>query len=128
MEGISLIFLFLAALFGFLAIGVPIAHTLILVAVSLLFAIDNFEPQFVAQSVIYGANSFTLLAIPFFILAGEIMSYGGISKRIVHSWPALSATCAVAWGMSLSLPALFSRGCPVRPLPMRPRLVPSSFR
>jgi len=84
MEGISLIFLFLAALFGFLAIGVPIAHTLILVAVSLLFAIDNFEPQFVAQSVIYGANSFTLLAIPFFILAGEIMSYGGISKRIVH--------------------------------------------
>ena len=84
MEGISLIFLFLAALFGFLAIGVPIAHTLVLVAVSLLFAIDNFEPQFVAQSVIYGANSFTLLAIPFFILAGEIMSYGGISKRIVH--------------------------------------------
>lgn len=84
MEGLSLIFLFLAALFGFLAIGVPIAYTLVLVAVSLLFAIDNFEPQFIAQSVIYGANSFTLLAIPFFILAGEIMSYGGISKRIVH--------------------------------------------
>ena len=84
MEGLSLIFLFLAALFGFLAIGVPIAHTLVLVAVTLLVAIDNFEPQFVAQSVIYGANSFTLLAIPFFILAGEIMSYGGISKRIVH--------------------------------------------
>ncbi len=84
MEGLSLIFLFLAALFGFLAIGVPIAHTLVLVAVTLLIAIDNFEPQFVAQSVIYGANSFTLLAIPFFILAGEIMSYGGISKRIVH--------------------------------------------
>lgn len=84
MEGLSLIFLFLAALFGFLAIGVPIAHTLVLVAVALLVAIDNFEPQFVAQSVIYGANSFTLLAIPFFILAGEIMSYGGISKRIVH--------------------------------------------
>ena len=84
MEGLSLIFLFLAALLGFLAIGVPIAYTLVLVAVSLLFAIDNFEPQFIAQSVIYGANSFTLLAIPFFILAGEIMSYGGISKRIVH--------------------------------------------
>lgn len=84
MEGLSLIFLFLAALFGFLAIGVPIAHTLVLVAVALLIAIDNFEPQFVAQSVVFGANSFTLLAIPFFILAGEVMSYGGISKRIVH--------------------------------------------
>ena len=84
MEGLSLIFLFLAALFGFLAIGVPIAHTLVLVAVALLVAIDNFEPQFIAQSVVFGANSFTLLAIPFFILAGEIMSYGGISKRIVY--------------------------------------------
>jgi tripartite ATP-independent transporter DctM subunit len=83
MEGLFLVFLFLATLFGFLAIGVPIAHTLILVAVALLFAIDNFEPQFIAQSVIFGANSFTLLAIPFFILAGEIMGYGGISKRIV---------------------------------------------
>ncbi len=84
MEGLNLILLFLAALFGFLAIGVPIAHTLILVAVALLVAIDNFEPQLVAQSVIFGANSFTLLAIPFFILAGEIMSYGSISKRIVN--------------------------------------------
>lgn len=84
MEGLSLILLFLAALFGFLAIGVPIAHTLVLVAVTLLVAIDNFEPQFIAQSVVFGANSFTLLAIPFFILAGEIMSYGGISKRIVN--------------------------------------------
>jgi tripartite ATP-independent transporter DctM subunit len=83
MEGISLIFLFVVVLFGFLAIGVPIAYTLILVAVALLIAIDNFEPQLIAQSVIFGANSFTLLAIPFFILAGEIMSYGGISKRIV---------------------------------------------
>ena len=84
MEGLPLILLFLAALFGFLAIGVPIAHTLVLVAVALLLAIDNFEPQLIAQSVIFGANSFTLLAIPFFILAGEIMAYGGISKRIVN--------------------------------------------
>jgi tripartite ATP-independent transporter DctM subunit len=84
MEGLSLIFVFMAALFGFLAIGVPIAYTLILVAVSLLVAIDNFEPTLIAQSVVFGANSFTLLAIPFFILAGEIMGYGGISKRIVN--------------------------------------------
>lgn len=84
MEGLSLIFVFMAALFGFLAIGVPIAYTLILVAVSLLVAIDNFDATLIAQSVVFGANSFTLLAIPFFILAGEIMGYGGISKRIVN--------------------------------------------
>lgn len=84
MEGLSLIFVFLIALFGFLAIGVPIAYTLVLVAVSLLLAVDNFEPTLIAQSVVFGANSFTLLAIPFFILAGEVMSHGGISLRIVR--------------------------------------------
>lgn len=84
MESLFLVFIFLTALFGFLAIGVPIAYTLVLVAVSLLFAIDNFDTTLIAQSVVFGANSFTLLAIPFFILAGEIMSYGGISLRIVN--------------------------------------------
>ena len=83
MDSLSLIFVFIVSLFGFLAIGVPIAYTLILVAVSLLVAIDNFDATLIAQSVVFGANSFTLLAIPFFILAGEIMSYGGISRRIV---------------------------------------------
>ncbi|SHJ78441.1 TRAP transporter large permease [Desulfofundulus thermosubterraneus] len=83
MSGNELILLFLGILFLLLFIGVPIAFTLLLVAVALLIAIGNFDPQLIAQSVIFGANSYTLLAIPFFILAGEIMSYGGISRRIV---------------------------------------------
>lgn len=83
MSGIEIIFLFLSVLFVLLFIGVPIAFTLILVSVAMLIGINNFDPQLISQAVIYGANSFTLLAIPFFILAGEIMSYGGISKRIV---------------------------------------------
>jgi tripartite ATP-independent transporter DctM subunit len=42
------------------------------------------DPQILAQNLIEGANSFPLLAVPFFMLAGEIMNAGGLSRRIVH--------------------------------------------
>jgi tripartite ATP-independent transporter DctM subunit len=42
-----------------------------------------FDAQILAQNVIEGANSFPLLAVPFFMLAGEIMNTGGLSRRIV---------------------------------------------
>ncbi|MFA6850194.1 MAG: TRAP transporter large permease [Selenomonadaceae bacterium] len=83
MNGLEIVFVFLFSLFVLLMIGVPIAFTLVLVSAAILFSVNNFNPQLIAQAVVFGANSFTLLAIPFFILAGEIMSYGGISKRIV---------------------------------------------
>lgn len=83
MMGLDIIAVFLGSLFALLFIGVPIAFALLLVSGVLLFYIGNYDSQLIAQAVTYGANSFTLLAIPFFILAGEIMSFGGISKRIV---------------------------------------------
>lgn len=83
MGGLDIIGVFLITLFALLIIGVPIAFTLLLVAAMMLFYINNYDSQLIAQAVIYGTNSFTLLAIPFFILAGEIMSQGGISQRIV---------------------------------------------
>ena len=83
MSGLEIVFLFLFVLFALLAIGVPIAFTLILVSAAVLLGINGFDSKLISQAVVFGANSFTLLAIPFFILAGEIMSYGGISKRIV---------------------------------------------
>src|SRR3546814_10767365 len=42
-----------------------------------------FNTQIVAQDMIAGADTFTLLAIPFFLLAGEIMNAGGLSRRII---------------------------------------------
>lgn len=84
MSGLEIIFVFLATLFALLMVGVPIAFTLILVSATILFYMGNFDSQIIAQAVVFGANSFTLLAIPFFILAGEIMSQGGISQRIVN--------------------------------------------
>jgi tripartite ATP-independent transporter DctM subunit len=46
--------------------------------------LDLFDAQILAQNVINGADSFPLLAVPFFMLAGEIMNVGGLSKRIVN--------------------------------------------
>ena len=83
MNGTEILAVFLVALFSLLMVGVPIAFGLLLVSAVLLLYIGNFTPQLLAQAVVFGANSFTLMAIPFFILAGEIMSAGTISKRIV---------------------------------------------
>lgn len=75
--------IFLSVLLGTIAIGVPIAYALVLCGVALMFHLDMFDPQIIGQNLIDGANSFALMAVPFFLLAGEIMNLGGLSKRIV---------------------------------------------
>ncbi|WP_226654897.1 TRAP transporter large permease [Pseudalkalibacillus hwajinpoensis] len=75
---------FLGSLFGALALGVPIAFALILSGVALMFMMGSLDSQIIAQNLINGANNFALMAIPFFILAGELMNAGGISKRVVN--------------------------------------------
>jgi TRAP-type transport system large permease protein len=75
---------FLGALLGAMALGVPIAYSLLLCGVALMLHLGNFDAQILAQNLIEGANSFPLLAVPFFMLAGEIMNVGGLSRRIVN--------------------------------------------
>ena len=75
--------IFLGALLGAMALGVPIAFSLLVCGAALMWHMDMFDPQILAQNTIEGANSFPLLAVPFFMLAGEIMNVGGLSKRIV---------------------------------------------
>lgn len=75
---------FLGSLFGLLAIGVPIAFALMLSGVALMLVLDAFDSQIIAQNLVDGANNFPLMAIPFFILAGELMNAGGMSQRIVR--------------------------------------------
>ena len=74
---------FLGSLIAAMALGIPIAYALLLSAVALMWHLNLFDPQILAQNLIEGANSFTLLAVPFFLLAGEIMNVGGLSRRIV---------------------------------------------
>jgi C4-dicarboxylate transporter DctM subunit len=74
---------FLTAGFGLMVVaGVPFAVAIALAVTGALIAAD-IEPAFLAQSVISGSQSFSLLAIPLFMLAGELMSAGGLSQRLV---------------------------------------------
>jgi len=75
---------FLVSLCGAMALGMPIAFSLIVCAVALMFWLGVYDTQIIAQNMIIGADSFQLLAIPFFLLAGELMNAGGLSKRIVN--------------------------------------------
>ncbi len=75
--------IFLGALFAPIALGMPIAFALLLSGLALMWHLDLFDAQIVAQNLINGADSFPLMAVPFFLLAGEIMNAGGLSRRIV---------------------------------------------
>ena len=75
---------FLGALLGAMALGIPIAFSLLLCGAALMWHLDMFDAQILAQNVINGADSVPLLAVPVFMLAGEVMNTGGLSKRIVN--------------------------------------------
>ncbi len=78
------IVVFIVVLLAAMMLGIPIAYSLLLSGLALMFYLDLFDAQILAQNLIEGANSFPLLAVPFFMLAGEIMNVGGLSKRIVN--------------------------------------------
>jgi tripartite ATP-independent transporter DctM subunit len=74
---------FLVSLLGAMALGMPIAFALLVCALALMVTQGAVDMTILSQKLIEGADSFPLLAIPFFILAGELMNAGGMSKRIV---------------------------------------------
>lgn len=76
--------IFTFSLLGAMALGMPIAFALLVCGVALMVQLDIFDAQIIAQNVINGADSFPLMAVPFFMLAGEVMNAGGLSKRIVN--------------------------------------------
>lgn len=73
-----------------MAIGMPIAYALLLCGVVLMTFLGltsnvvSFDSQILAQRFVDGADSFALLAVPFFVLAGEFMNAGGLSRRIIN--------------------------------------------
>ncbi len=76
--------IFLVSLMGAMAIGMPVAFSLIVCGIALMAYLGIYDSQIVAQKILDGADSFVLLAIPFFMLAGELMNAGGLSRRIVN--------------------------------------------
>ncbi|QMV13344.1 TRAP transporter large permease subunit [Vibrio spartinae] len=78
------LFIFLTVLIVSILLGLPVAFALLLSSIALMVHMDLFSSDILAQSLINGVDSFTLLAIPFFLVAGEVMSAGGLSTRIVR--------------------------------------------
>ena len=81
---------FLGVLVLGILLGIPVAFSLLLSSLAMMFALNLFDLGFIficnqlAQPLVNGVNSFPLLAIPFFMVAGEVMSVGGLSRRIVR--------------------------------------------
>jgi tripartite ATP-independent transporter DctM subunit len=81
---------FIFSLLGAMAIGMPIAYSLLVCGLALMAymagtgALPAFDSQILAQRFVDGADNFPLLAVPFFLLAGEFMNAGGLSRRIVN--------------------------------------------
>lgn len=81
--------LLLTAGFGALVtLGVPFAIAIGAAVLAVLVAAD-IEPAFLSQQLVAGSQSFSLLAIPLFMLAGELMTAGGLSQRLVDTAGAL---------------------------------------
>jgi TRAP-type transport system large permease protein len=76
--------IFLGSMLAAMALGIPIAFSLLLCGAALMWHMNMFDAQILAQNLIEGSNSFPLLAVPFFMLAGEVMNAGGLSRRIVN--------------------------------------------
>ena len=77
-----------ALLFGsfalLLILRVPIGISLGMSSLVTIFASGVVQPTYLAQGLVTGADSFSLMAVPFFVLAGELMATGGISRRLLN--------------------------------------------
>ncbi len=67
-----------------MCLGMPIAFSLLVTGAALMLQLHIFEPRLLSQTFITGADNFALMAIPFFLLVGELMNAGGISKKIIN--------------------------------------------
>ena len=92
-----------------LALGVPVAFSLAVAALATLFYID-LPPLVLVQQVTAGAGSASLVAIPLFILAGEIMMRGGISERLIGLASALVGRMRGGLGQVSIVSSLFFGG------------------
>ncbi|NCA80556.1 MAG: TRAP transporter large permease [Sphingobacteriia bacterium] len=100
--------IFLVSLFALLAIGVPIFMSIGLSSVIIWFAANGaIDPTILMRKMYTGLDSFPLMAIPLFMLAGELMNIGGLSSRLVKF-----ANCILGWvhgglGFTVSIASMF---------------------
>jgi tripartite ATP-independent transporter DctM subunit len=76
--------IFCAGMLVLMGLGMNMALALVLTGAGMAWALNFWDTQLLAQNLVAGVDSFALLAVPFFILAGELMNAGGISRRIIE--------------------------------------------
>ncbi len=81
-EGMAFL-VFVVGMLGLMATGLNMAMALVLTGAAMSWVLGFWDTQLLAQNLVAGVDSFPLLAVPFFILAGELMNAGGISHRII---------------------------------------------
>jgi tripartite ATP-independent transporter DctM subunit len=82
-EGLAFV-VFSAGMLLLMGIGMNMALALVLTGAGMAWVLGFWDTQLLAQNLVAGVDSFALLAVPFFILAGELMNAGGISRRIIE--------------------------------------------
>jgi tripartite ATP-independent transporter DctM subunit len=74
---------FSGGMLALMGIGMNMGLALVLTGAGMAYVLGFWDTQLLAQNLVGGVDSFPLLAVPFFILAGELMNAGGISRRII---------------------------------------------
>ncbi len=96
-----------SSLFGLLLIGVPIGLCLIIPCLIMVAISPVTTPNFIVQTLYSGTASFTMLAIPFFMISGTIMDVGGLSKRLVRLANSVIGNVTGSLGMVTVLACMF---------------------
>lgn len=78
-----MILVVLGVMIGLILLGMPVAFALGISSMVYIIA-EGHDLSMIAQSLVRGVDSFTLLAVPFFLLVGELMNSGGITARIIR--------------------------------------------
>lgn len=102
-----------AILFGLfvilLILGIPIAFVLALSSIGAIFY-SHYPIDILTQRFFTGLDSFPLMAIPLFMLAGSVMGYGGITKRLIHFALAFVGNITGSLGHVVSLSGIMMGG------------------
>ncbi|MFS0749936.1 MULTISPECIES: TRAP transporter large permease [Oceanobacillus] len=96
-----------AAFIIFMLMRVPIGISIGLACLVAIFTSGTISPLFLAQNLITSTDSFPLMAVPFFILAGEIMAQGGISRRLFNFARIFVGNITGGLGIAVVLTSMF---------------------
>lgn len=114
-------FVFVGLFLVLTIIGVPVAFSLCLSVAYILVANMHMPLVMIPQILYTGIDSFSFMAVPFFMLAGSFMSAGGVTKRLVSFSQSLVGSLWEGWRRWSAYRACFLPQFPVPPLRQLPQ-------